>query len=41
MAIGGAVGFVLGLLVSGATDIPLVPEVGLLLGVLIGWVSHA
>ena len=40
IGIGAVVGFVLGLLVSVATDLPLAPEVGLLLGALGGWLFH-
>jgi hypothetical protein len=37
--VGGAgIGFVLGILVSIATDVPLAPEAGLVLGALAGWV---
>ena len=35
--IGASVGVALGILVSVATDLPLAPEVGLLLGALGGW----
>jgi hypothetical protein len=39
-AIAGAViGVAFGILVSVTTDIPLAPEVGLLLGALVGWFS--
>jgi hypothetical protein len=37
IAVGGGVGLVIGVLVSLATDLPLAPEVGLLLGLLGGW----
>ena len=40
IVIGAVVGFALGIVVSVATDIPLAPEVGLLLGALAGWLSH-
>jgi hypothetical protein len=40
IAIGAAIGLVLGILVSVATDLPLAPEAGLLLGGLIGWLSR-
>ncbi len=37
--VGGAgIGFALGILVSIATDVPLAPEAGLVLGALAGWV---
>jgi hypothetical protein len=39
--VGAAVGLALGILVSVATDVPLAPEVGLLLGALAGWFSAA
>jgi hypothetical protein len=39
MATGAAVGVVVGILVSVATDIPLAPEAGLAIGALIGWVT--
>ena len=39
--VGGAVtGLALGILVSVTTDVPLAPEAGLLLGVLVGWLSR-
>ena len=38
--IGAMVGLALGILVSVTTDLPLAPEVGLLLGVLVGWLSQ-
>lgn len=37
IASGAAIGVVLGIVVSVATDLPLAPEVGLLLGGLAGW----
>jgi hypothetical protein len=37
--VGAAVGVALGILVSVTTDIPLAPEVGLLLGAVAGWFS--
>jgi hypothetical protein len=37
IAIGAVVGLVLGILVSVASDLPLAPEVGLVLGALAGW----
>jgi hypothetical protein len=37
IAVGGGVGLVVGILVSLATDLPLAPEAGLLLGALGGW----
>jgi hypothetical protein len=41
MATGAVVGFVFGILVGAVTGLPLAPEIFLLLGVLVGWVSHA
>ena len=38
--VGAVAGLALGILVSVTTDVPLAPEVGLLLGVLVGWLSH-
>lgn len=40
IVVGAVMGFALGILVSVTTDIPLAPEAGLLLGVLVGWLSH-
>ena len=40
IGIGAVIGLALGILVSATTDLPLAPEVGLLLGVLAGWLSH-
>jgi hypothetical protein len=40
IVVGAVAGFALGLLVSVTTDVPLAPEVGLLLGVLAGWLSR-
>ncbi|MGZ5307653.1 MAG: hypothetical protein ACXWW8_04605 [Solirubrobacterales bacterium] len=40
IAVGAVVGLVLGILVSVATDIPLAPEAGLLLGAFAGWLSR-
>jgi hypothetical protein len=40
IGIGAVAGFVLGILVSVTTDLPLAPEVGLLLGALGGWLLH-
>jgi len=34
---GAATGVALGILVSATTDLPLAPEVGLLLGLAVGW----
>jgi hypothetical protein len=37
IGIGAFAGFVLGLLVSVTTDVPLAPEAGLLIGGAVGW----
>jgi hypothetical protein len=37
IAVGAVVGLALGIVVSVATDLPLAPEVGLLLGALVAW----
>jgi hypothetical protein len=37
IALGAAVGLALGIAVSVITDVPLAPEVGLVLGALAGW----
>ena len=37
IAIGAVTGLALGIVVSLATDVPLAPEIGLLLGALAGW----
>jgi hypothetical protein len=39
VAVGAVIGLVLGILVSIATDLPLAPEIGLILGGLGGWLS--
>ena len=39
VVLGAAIGVALGIVVSVATDIPLAPEAGLLLGGLVGWFS--
>jgi len=40
IAVGATIGLVLGILVSVTTDVPLAPEVGLVLGALVGWFSR-
>jgi hypothetical protein len=40
LVVGAAIGLVLGVLVSLTTDVPLAPEAGLLLGLLVGWLAH-
>ena len=39
-AIGAVVGLALGILVSVSSDIPFAPEIGLVLGALVGWLSR-
>jgi hypothetical protein len=41
VVLGGAVGLALGILVSVTIDVPFAPEIGLLLGGLVGWFSAA
>ena len=38
--VGAVIGLALGILVSMTTDVPFVPEAGLLLGALAGWLSR-
>jgi uncharacterized membrane-anchored protein YhcB (DUF1043 family) len=38
--IGAVIGLALGILVSVITDVPLAPEAGLVIGVLVGWLSR-
>jgi hypothetical protein len=40
IAIGAVAGLALGILVSVTTDVPLAPEIGLVLGALVGWLSR-
>ena len=40
LVVGAGIGFALGILVSIATDVPLAPEAGLVLGALAGWVAR-
>ena len=40
IALGAVVGLAVGILVSVSTDIPFAPEVGLILGALVGWLSR-
>ena len=40
IAVGAVVGLALGILASVTTDIPLAPEIGLLLGALVGWLAR-
>jgi hypothetical protein len=37
--VGGVIGLALGILVSVSTDVPFAPELGLVLGALVGWLS--
>ncbi len=37
VAVGAVLGLLLGIVVSVASDLPLAPEVGLVLGALLGW----
>ncbi|HEY1238063.1 MAG TPA: hypothetical protein VH329_04515 [Solirubrobacterales bacterium] len=37
IAVGGGVGLVIGILIAVATDLPLAPEGGLIVGLLAGW----
>jgi hypothetical protein len=37
IAVGGGVGLVIGVLIAVATDLPLAPEGGLVVGLLAGW----
>ena len=39
IAVGALIGLALGIVISLTTDIPLAPEVGLVLGALGGWLS--
>lgn len=40
IAIGAVAGLALGILISIATELPLAPEIGLVLGGLAGWLSR-
>jgi hypothetical protein len=40
MAIGGLVGLAIGIVVSVTTDVPLAPEVGLALGLVVAWLAR-
>ena len=40
LVVGAGIGFALGIFVSIATDVPLAPEAGLVLGALAGWVAR-
>jgi hypothetical protein len=40
IVLGAVTGLALGILISVTTDVPLAPEVGLVLGALVGWLSR-
>jgi hypothetical protein len=40
IAVGAVLGLALGILVSVTTNVPFAPEVGLILGALVGWLSR-
>jgi hypothetical protein len=40
IAVGAVAGLALGIVISLATDVPLAPEVGLVIGGLVGWLSR-
>ena len=40
IAVGAVTGLALGILISLATEVPLAPEVGLVLGALVGWLAR-
>jgi hypothetical protein len=40
IALGAVVGLALGILISVVTGVPLMPELGLVLGALVGWLSR-
>ena len=40
IVLGAVIGLALGILVSVTTDVPLAPEIGLVLGGLAGWLSR-
>ena len=40
LVVGAVIGLALGALVSVTTDVPLAPEVGLVLGALVGWLAR-
>jgi hypothetical protein len=37
---GGAIGLGLGILVSATTDVPFAPEIGLVVGLAVGWIAR-
>jgi hypothetical protein len=40
IALGAVLGLALGIVVSATTEVPFAPEVGLVLGALVGWLSR-
>jgi hypothetical protein len=40
LVVGAVIGLALGILVSVTTDVPFAPEIGLVLGALVGWLSR-
>jgi hypothetical protein len=40
IGVGAVIGLALGILISVTTDVPLAPEVGLVLGALVGWLAR-
>lgn len=40
IALGAVTGLALGIVISSTTDVPLAPEVGLVLGALAGWLAR-
>jgi hypothetical protein len=40
IALGAVVGLAVGILVSVITDVPFAPEIGLVLGALVGWLAR-
>jgi uncharacterized membrane-anchored protein YhcB (DUF1043 family) len=40
LVVGAVLGLALGILVSATTDVPFAPEVGLVLGALVGWLAR-
>jgi hypothetical protein len=40
LVVGAGIGLVVGLVVSLATDVPLAPEAGLVIGLIAGWLSR-
>jgi ElaB/YqjD/DUF883 family membrane-anchored ribosome-binding protein len=40
IGVGAVTGLALGILLSVTTDVPVAPEVGLVLGALVGWLSR-